>query len=138
MDTKAVLVAVAWAFIMSSIILQVLYVTPELSWPYITLLVLGSFVSGILIVDLKDVILSYFIVLPLSLFTMTFILGILPSITGKLQSGFLASDLVISYAFTLIIKSTFPAVWILCLLAGILGSGLGEKIEPFPDSTIGD
>ncbi|MCJ7719515.1 hypothetical protein MUO69_06260 [Candidatus Bathyarchaeota archaeon] len=138
MKIQTILVAVAWSFIISSIVLQVLYVTPGLSWPYIVLLMLGSFLSGILIVDLKDVILSYFFVLPSSLFTMTFVLGILPSITGKLQTGFMTSDLVISSAFTLVMKNTFPIVWVLCLLAGVIGGGVGERIEPLAELTAED
>jgi len=134
MNIRTVPVACAWSFIISSIILQVLYVTPEISWPHYILFALGSIVCGIVIVDLEDVILGYFIVLPLSLFTSAFFLGILPSITGKVQSGFLTSDLLVSSAFTMIMKSTFPGVWIVCLLTGILGSGIGERIEPISEA----
>jgi hypothetical protein len=31
----------------------------------------------------------------------------------------------------MIFRSTFPGVWVLCLLAGMLGGGIGERIEPF-------
>jgi len=133
MNTRTVLVAVGWSFLISSIILQALYVTPVLSWPFYVLLVLASLICGMLIVDLKDIILSYFVVLLFSFSTITFFLGVLPSLTGKLQTGFLTSDLVVSSAVLMIVKSTFPGVWVFCLLSGIFGGGIGERIEPFPE-----
>jgi len=87
---------------------------------------------GMLIVDLGDIIMSYFMVLLFSFSTATFFLGVLPSVAGALQSGFMTSDLVVSSAMLMIAKSTFPGVWVLCLLAGMLGGGIGERIEPFP------
>jgi len=133
MKTRTIMVTFAWSLVISSIILQVLYVTPDISWPHYVLFALASTLCGVMIVDLGDLILSYFVVLPMSFFLTTFFLGILPSITGKLQTRFLASDLLVSYALTMIIKSTFPSVWVICLLAGILGSGIGEWIEPIPE-----
>ena len=132
MKARAILVAFGWSFIISSIILQVLYVTPALSWPHYVLLVLASLMCGMLIVDLGDIILSYFMVLLFSFSTTVFFLGVLPSIAGTLQSGFMTSDLIISVSMLMIAKSTFPGVWVLCLLAGMLGGGIGERIEPFP------
>lgn len=131
MNTRTVLVAAGWSFLISSIVLQVLYVTPGLSWYHYVLLVLASLISGTLIVDLKDVVISYFMVVVLSFSTMTFFLGVLPSIAGKLQSGLLTSDLVVSSALTMVMKITFPGVWVLCLLSGIIGGGIGERVEPF-------
>ena len=132
MRARTILVAFGWSFIISSIILQALYVTPTLSWAYYVLLVLASVMCGMLIVDLGDIIMSYFMVLLFSFSTATFFLGVLPSVAGALQSGFMTSDLVVSSAMLMIAKSTFPGVWVLCLLAGMLGGGIGERIEPFP------
>jgi hypothetical protein len=131
MNARTVLVAAGWSFIISSVILQVLYVTPTISWSCYVILVLASVMCGILIVDLKDIILSYFLVLLFSFSVTTFMLGILPSVTGMLQSGFMTSDLIVSFAILMIVKSTFPGIWVFCLLAGILGGGIGETIEPF-------
>jgi hypothetical protein len=132
-NARTIIVAFGWAFLISSIILQVLYVTPVMSWPHYILLVLVSTVCGMLIVDLQDVVLSYFLVLLFSFSLTTFFLGVLPSLTGALQSGFMASDLVVSSAIMMIIRSTFPSVWVLCLLAGVIGGGIGERIEPFAE-----
>ena len=107
-----------------------LYVSPGLQWAHYVLLIFVSAVCGMLIVDLKDVILSYFLVMLFSFSMTTFVFGVLPSITGALRSGFMASDLVVSSAVMMIIKSTFPGVWVLCLLGGVIGGGIGERIEP--------
>lgn len=130
MKGKTVLVAFGWSFLISSIILQVLYVTPTISAPFYALLVLVSIMCGMLIVDLQDIVLSYFMVVVLSFFTTVFLLGVMPSLTGSLPSGFTGVDLIVSSAIMMVMTSTFPGVWVLCLLAGVLGGGIGEWIEP--------
>ncbi len=130
MKAKTVLVALGWSFLISSIILQVLYVTPAISAPFYVLLLLVSAMCGMLIADLQDIILSYFMVMLFSFFTTVFILGVLPSITGSLQSGVMGLNLVLSSAIMMVMQSTFPGVWVLCLFAGVIGGGIGEWIEP--------
>jgi hypothetical protein len=130
MRRRTVLVALGWSFLLSSIILQVLYVTPTISVPVYALLVLVSIMCGMLIVDLQDVVLSYFMVVLLSLLITVFMLGVMPSLTGSLPSGFTGIDLIMSSAVMMVATSTFPGVWVLCLLAGVLGGGIGEWIEP--------
>lgn len=131
MKLRGILVSVGWSVMISSIILQVLYVTPALDWREYVLLVLASLLSGALIVDLGDVILGYFLVLLFSFSIMTFTIGVLPSVTGAVQSGFMASDLLVSNGLLTIVKATFPGVWVVCLLAGIVGGGIGERLEPY-------
>jgi hypothetical protein len=133
MNTRTLLIALGWSLAISSIILQVLYTSPSLEWYHYVLLLLVSMLSGAVIIDLRDIILSYIIVLPLSLGTMIFIMGILPALAGKLASGSMAIDLVAGMVINMIMRSTFPGVWVLCLIAGIVGGGIGERIEVIPD-----
>ena len=92
MNLKTVLTALGWSAALCSIVLQVLYTSSgtALLWYHYILLFLVSVLGGIAITDLKDVIFSYFIVFPLSLFTMIFIMGLLPGILNKVQSGSMA------------------------------------------------
>jgi hypothetical protein len=133
MNTRTLLIALCWALATSSIVLQALYTYPSLQWFHYVLLLLISVLSGAVIVDLRDIILSYIIVLPLSLALMIFIMGILPALAGKLASGSMAMELVAAMVINMIMRSTFPGVWVLCLIAGIIGGGIGEKIEAIPE-----
>jgi hypothetical protein len=133
MNIKTALISVAWAFTVSSIILIAFYENPSVPWAHNILILLTGILCGILIVDLKDVILGFFIVFPLSLLMTTFFLAVLPAVTGKLQSGFMAIDILASYAIGLVLKSTFPVTWILCLMSGIFGCAIGERIEPLEE-----
>jgi len=136
MKPKSILVALGWAVAICSVILQVLYTSSGsgLLWYHYALLFLVSMLGGIAIVDLKDVILGYFIVFPLSFATLIFVMGILPGVTGKLQSGTMALDVIGGMAINLVMRITFPGVWVLCLLGSILGCGIGEKIEGVPET----
>jgi len=135
MNLKTVVIGVGWTIAICSVVLQVLYTSSgtALLWYHYVILFLISMLSGVAIVDLKDIILSYFIVFPLSLFMMIFIMGVLPGIAGKIQSGSMALDLVTGMAVNLVMRTTFPGVWVLCLLGSIVGCGIGEKIETVPD-----
>jgi hypothetical protein len=129
MKTKTIAILTGWAFIISSIILQSLYISPLLLWFHYILLFITSLLCGMIIVDLKDIILGYFFVIPISLLTMIFCLAVLPEITGKILLTSLSLDMLIQSAVIIILRSTFPSVWILCLIAAILGAALGEKLK---------
>jgi len=132
MRKKTITILAAWAAIISSIILQALYSSPMLTWFHYLSLFLISTLSGILIADLKEIILGYFIVVLLSVLIIICCLAILPSITGKVLPSLV--DLLVQSAIVLVMRSTFPSVWILCLLAVILGSAIAEyfKITDVP------
>jgi len=134
MRKKTITILAAWATIISSIILQALYSSPMLIWFHYLSLFLISTLSGILIADLKEIILGYFIVVLLSVLIIIFCLAILPGITGKILLDPSLADLLVQSAIVLVMRSTFPSVWILCLLAVILGSAIAEyfKITDVP------
>jgi len=135
MKPKSILIALGWSVTICSVILQVIYTSSGsgLLWYHYAALFLISMLGGIAIVDLKDVILGYFIVLPMSFATLIFVMGILPGVAGKLQSGTMAVDVIGGMAINLVMRMTFPSVWVLCLLGGILGCGIGERIERVPE-----
>lgn len=135
MKIKSLLIILGWTVSICSVILQMLYTSSGtgLLWYHYIALFAISMLGGIAIVDLKDVILGYFIVFPLSFSLLIFIMGILPSFTGKLQSGTMALDVIGGMTINLVMRTTFPGVWVLCLLAGILGCGIGERIEGVPE-----
>jgi hypothetical protein len=130
MKLKPILISVAWAFIVSSIILIAFYENPAVSWAHSIFILLTSALCGILIVDLTDVILAFFAVFLLSLFIPTFFLAVLPAVTGKLQTGFMTADILASYTLAMVLRNTFPITWVLSLLSGIFGCAIGERIEP--------
>lgn len=136
MKPKSILIALGWTVTICSVILQVLYTSsgPGLLWYHYAALFLVSMLAGIVIVDLKDVILGYFIVFPLSFATLIFVMGVLPGAAGKLQSGTMALDVIGGMAINMVMRITFPGVWVLCLLGGILGCGIGERIEGVPET----
>jgi len=125
---KIIFILCGWTILTSSIILQSLYTSPTLSWFHWLLLLLASIFSGILLTDLKTVVLGYFVVIALSLFFIIFCLSILPVITGKVLFA-AALDTLLGSAIVMVIRSTFPGVWIMCLLGGILGGGVGERLR---------
>lgn len=129
MRKKTIIILATWATMISSIILQTLYSSPTLTWFQYLFLFLISTLSGILIADLKEIVLGYFIVVILSLFMMTFCLAMLPSITGKVLPDPSLADLLIQTAIVMVVRATFPSVWICCLLAVILGSAIAEYFK---------
>ena len=112
---------------MASIMLQALYVSPMLGWLHWVLLAFASFFSGVVLVDLKTIVLGYFPVLALSLLIVLFFLAGLPVITGGILLGVFMDTLSVSAI--LVVRSTFPGVWIMCLLAGVFGGGVGERLH---------
>jgi hypothetical protein len=134
MKKKNLIILIAWATIISSIILQTLYSRPTLTWLQYLALFIISLLAGILIGDIKEIIIGYFITIPLSFLIMTFCLTILPSITGKLSQTSSLIDLLFQSTIVMVVRSTFPSVWILCLISVILGSVISEffKITDAP------
>lgn len=128
MKLNLLLIPCGWTILISSIILQALYISPMLMWFHWLLLLLASILSGILLVDLKRIVLSYFVVVALSLFVIIFCLALLPVIAGKVLLETVV-DTLLGSAMVMVVRSTFPGVWIMCLLGGILGGGIGERLR---------
>lgn len=127
MKLEPIFILCGWSIIISSILLQALYVGPMLSWLHWILLLLASILSGIVLVDLRIIVLGYFPVLALSLLITFFCLAGLPVITGAVLFDVFTD--ILSVSIVLVMQSTFPGVWIMCLLAGIFGGGIGERLR---------
>jgi hypothetical protein len=129
MNKKAPPIILIWAITASAIILQALYVQPLLTWHHYLFLFIASILPGILLADLKEIIIGYFIMCLLSLFIMTFSLAILPVISGKVPPIPSLIDMLLQSALITIFRSTLPSVWILCLISAILGSAIAEYLK---------
>lgn len=122
----SIIILSGWAVTISSIVLQALYLSPLLTWFHYLSIFLASVLCGAMILDLKDIILGYLVVIPLSFFIMIFCLAALPGLTGKTLLTKSSLDLSVQYALVIVVRSTFPAVWIECLMAAILGGAIAE------------
>lgn len=127
MNAKQYGIVVSWSVLISSVLLYSVLMSPPPILSYI-LLGLASFFAGVVLVDLDVIIVGCLITFALCV-AMMFIALSLPVFLGTLSHAVL-SDLVYTQALRMIFYATFPISIILCLVTGILGGYVGEKVFP--------
>ena len=127
LEAKDVLVIISWGFLMAAIILQALYANASLAALDILLLFVVSVVAGMLLIDIKTILLGYTCSFSLSVL-ITFICLTLPMTLGTFEYA-AQSEALYRAAVFMIFTSFFPAPIILCLIGGFLGSAIGERLN---------
>lgn len=120
-----IVVTVGWGVIVASLSLQALYIRPLLSALDIFLLFLASVAAGMVLVDVKAVVLSFVVALAIAISLMYFCLtlpstlGIAGDLTEALQSG----------AVVMVFKGIFPTSVLAILFGGFFGSIIAERLR---------
>ena len=127
LEAKDVLVVISWGFLMAAIILQALYANASLAALDILLLFVVSVVAGMLLIDIKTILLGYLCSFSLSVL-ITFICLTLP-VTLRIFEYAALNEALYRAAVFMIFTSVFPAPIILCLIGGFLGSAVGERLN---------
>ena len=113
-----------WSLAIASIFAQALYQRSYLTLLDQTLVVLTCLVAGALITDLGRALLGYILAMGLGV-ALLYTLSTLPASLGAVPSP--SNQTVDILWISIIFRSTFPFLFIVSLLASIIGSGLGEK-----------
>jgi len=123
--TRDFLVVIGWALILSSIILQSLYIREFLTFMDLLALFFASVFAGVILVDAERILYGFVGVIVLCLL-LVFLCLTLPIALGKLQSADLAQAL---YGATLIMifrSMLATATPVVVLIGGLVGGALGE------------
>jgi hypothetical protein len=115
--------------ITASIILNRLFqgLEASLSAPEFLLIFLASVLAGILLVDPETIILGYVGLLALSI-AIVYVGFTLPVLVGSIQSAVLAQSLM-EGTIGIIARIVFFYLLIPCLMGGILGGIIGERLR---------
>jgi len=122
-----VLVSVlCWGIVVASILLQNLFSHPLVDVTSLVLLVLVSFFAGLVILDLRYVVIGWFASLILSVLVVLLVL-VLPLYLGLVPHLTLGEDLYAG-AIVMIFRAYFPNIVVLTLLASSIGAMIGDRI----------
>lgn len=124
---KNVLIIVSWGFLMASIVLQALYTHMSLTALDILLLFVVSVLAGMILIDIKTIVLGYICSFFLSVL-ITFICLTLPATLGIFEYA-MQSEALYRVAISVIFTGVFPAPIILCFIGGFVGSAISEKLN---------
>jgi hypothetical protein len=123
-ELRDFIASVAWAIILSSVILPALYARASLVESDLVLLFLGSMVVGVVLADLEQLILGFVIAIALSLVVIYLCLNLPVFLHLAVAEGALASS-----AIVMIFRGIFPIPFVAILFGGLLGSYLGERFD---------
>jgi len=116
-----------WVVAVASVLLQNLYVRPTLDYVGVALVLLASFFAGIVIMDLKEVVLGWVAFLIL-LLVIAFSVLSLPLLLRRVPHPDLLSQQFYSGIFVVMLRATFPFLLLETLLASLLGAMFGARV----------
>lgn len=123
------MITAGWAVIACSIILNTYFQSfnAPLSAPEFLVIFLASVLAGMILVDPETIVLSYFVLLALSI-AILYVSITLPALLNVVGSAALGESLS-DEAVSVIARSVFLYLLIPCLMGGILGGVVGERFK---------
>jgi hypothetical protein len=122
---RSIAIVLAWSVINVAILLNVFLLAGQtMEWYFMALLFSVSVYAGMILEDLKAIILGVFEALGLTMI-LAYLLMILPALVGAI-SGFYQQNLVLNNAVGYLFKMMFPLGVVLIVLGGLIGGILKD------------
>lgn len=118
---------VGWAIIIASILLHSLYQKQSVSFFDFALLFLASVFAGLILVDIRTILVGYLVafVLSVALIYVCLILPVLLDVFTYPEFG----EVVYREAVKLVFVAVFPISFFTCFVGGFIGGAFGEMLD---------
>jgi len=132
MKKEAIFILCGWITITTSILMTAIYQTSIMQWYHYVIFFASSFLAGVLLTDPQKIVIYTFITLSISCFLALFCLSLLPILAGKVLFAFETFDMLLRSGIVIIVRITFPQLWILYFIGALIGGVFGERFSGAP------